>query len=465
MQDAISTAAFPAVTQRLSDFITTVRPEDLSHKSITWATHTLLDWTGVTLAARDDPSVMLLIDELCEADDGGGSTAVSLFGHCRRARLLDAALINGTAGHALDYDDVNPLLGGHPSVPTIPVALALGELLGLSGRDVLAAIVVGIEVETAVGSMTGTSHYEKGFHNTSTIGIFGAAATAAWLLKLNEQTTRAALGLAASQAAGLKCNFGTMTKPFHAGMAATNGLRAARLAARGYTARGDAIEARLGFADTQVPSFDPHVWTSPLVGTNDPQERTFGIERTLFKYHAACYGAHAALEAAGKLRAEEGISLDDVETVTLFMPARAEGQCAQPEPDSGLAMKFSTQHLAAIALDGVDTAALDTYSADVANDQRYVEARRRVSLRFEPERDRFVTDIEARLRDGRVVRAQGNVGVPATDLDAQWQKLVVKFASIATPVIGPENASRAQSQIRSLISAPDINSLVETISG
>lgn len=465
MQDAVSGIATSAVTQRLAEFVANVRAEDLSPKSMTWASHTLLDWMGVTLAARDEASVRLLIDEVCEDTDETSAKAVALFGHGRRARLLDAALINGTAGHALDYDDVNPLLGGHPSVPTIPVALGLGELLGASGRDVLATIVVGIEVETAIGSMTGTSHYDKGFHNTSTIGAFGAAATAAWLLKLDEAKTRVALGLAASQAAGLKCNFGTMTKPFHAGMAAANGLRAARLAARGFTARADAIETRQGFAATQVPAFDPAAWVSPLHNPGTVESRTFGIEHTLFKYHAACYGAHAALEAAGTLRREQGVSLDEIEAITIFMPARAEGQCDQPEPDSGLAMKFSTQHLAVVALDGVDTAALETYSADVANSPFYVEARRRVSLVFEPERDRYVTDIEARLRDGRVVGAQGNVGIPAADLDGQRQKLAGKFASLATPVIGAENAADAVSEVRSLASASDITRLIRLTSG
>ncbi len=152
-----------------------------------------------------------------------------------------AALINGAAGHALDYDDVVSALNGHPTAPVAPAVLAQAEEAKASGKAVIDALIAGVEVEAALGAMTGGSHYEKGFHATCTLGTIGAAAGCARLMGLDEVQTGWALGIAASQAAGLKCNFGTMTKPFHVGKAAANGLLAARLAARGFTAYPEAI--------------------------------------------------------------------------------------------------------------------------------------------------------------------------------------------------------------------------------
>ncbi|MEO1693859.1 MAG: MmgE/PrpD family protein, partial [Pseudomonadota bacterium] len=238
------------VTARLAHFVCQATAEAaLDGTNATWARHAYLDWLGVTLAARDEPVVAILVKEVLERRSQSEAVGHRVVGHGMRTGLLDAVMINGAASHALDYDDVNPCLGGHPGVVTIPVALALAELNPhMTGRDFLAALVVGYEVGGAIGQMLGTSHYARGFHNTGTIGTFAATAVAAWLLRLDQRSTEIAFGLAASQAAGLKCNFGTMTKPFHAGAAAKNGLRAARLAACGMTANPFAASSAVGFA-------------------------------------------------------------------------------------------------------------------------------------------------------------------------------------------------------------------------
>ncbi len=132
--------------------------------------------------------------------------------------------MNGAAGHALDFDDTHMAMGGHPSAPIIPAILALAETTGASGRDVLEAIVVGVEAECRLGAIIGAQHYVVGFHSTGTIGTFGAAAACAHMLRLDEGGWLCALGLAGTQAAGLKSGFGTMAKPLHAGRAASNGL-------------------------------------------------------------------------------------------------------------------------------------------------------------------------------------------------------------------------------------------------
>ena len=214
----------------------------------------VLDYLGCAIAGARDPLVGMLLDEVAEA---GGTAQASVVGYSSRLPALSAALVNGAAGHALDYDDVNIAMPGHPSVAVLPGLLALAELRGSSGREVLAAFVAGYETACHIGAVLSPGHYAQGFHSTATIGSFGAAAACARLLGLDAETIATALGIAGTQAAGLKSQFGTMCKPFHAGKAAQNGLLAARLAARGFSSRTDLIECVQGFAATHGPDFSP----------------------------------------------------------------------------------------------------------------------------------------------------------------------------------------------------------------
>src|ERR1041385_1805418 len=189
----------------------------------------VLDYYGVALAGAGDPLVAILLDELAEA---GGAAQAGIIGHTARLPVMSAALVNGAIGHALDYDDVNLAMPGHPSVAILPGLLALAEARQSSGRDVIAAFVAGYETACRIGSALRPGHYNLGFHSTGTVGAFGAAAACAHLLGIDAEAMARALGIAGTQAAGLKAQFGTMCKPFHAGKASQSGLLAARLAAR-----------------------------------------------------------------------------------------------------------------------------------------------------------------------------------------------------------------------------------------
>src|SRR3954467_5847511 len=248
----------------------------------------VLDYYGVALAGADDPLAKILLDELAEA---GGATQASIIGHKARLPPLSAALVNGAIGHALDYDDVNLAMPGHPSVAILPGLIALAEMRRSSGRELIAAFVAGYETACRIGSALRPGHYNLGFHATGPVGAFGAAAPCARLLGLDAEATARALGIAGTQAAGLKSQFGTMCKPFHAGKASQNGLLAARLAARGFSSRPDTVECEQGFAATHGPDFHPEAALA------DPPDG-FYILANLFKYHAACYLTHGPIETA-----------------------------------------------------------------------------------------------------------------------------------------------------------------------
>jgi len=211
------------ITRQLASHASGMSYNSLSKKARTVGKHAILDWLGVSLAGGQEPLVAILRDQAAGEGLGGQST---LLGLGTQGSVSQASLINGAAGHALDYDDVHPKVGGHPTVPVAPVAFALSERDNLSGRDLLTAIVAGIETEARVGSLIGDGR-DHGWHQTSTVGVFGAAAAAALLLGLDNEATTRALGIAGTQAVGLMASFGTMCKPLHAGMAAEAGYRAA----------------------------------------------------------------------------------------------------------------------------------------------------------------------------------------------------------------------------------------------
>lgn len=415
-----------APTRDLARWSSALAASQVSDSAMLWAKHCLLDWFGVTIAGAREDLAPLLLEEF-----GGSDGPVTLVALNARAKAHDAALVNGTLSHALDYDDVNADMGGHPTAPVGAAALALGEALGKSGRDVLLAFIAGYEVECQLGAMGSHSHYEKGFHSTGTLGTFGATAAAARLMGLDAERTAIAFGIAASEAAGLKYNFGTMTKPLHVGKAAMNGVIAARLAARGFTARDDAIEGPQGFAYTQMPEFTPRA-------IRPEASAPFEVEANLFKYHAACYLTHSSIEAIRDLKRRHNISLDDVEKITLTVDKGHLKVCDIPEPKTGLEIKFSIRHLAAMALGGEDTAALGTYSDEMANRPVYRNGSHRVVIdpKTLPQATRHGAAVALVLKDGRELLAETNVGIPAHDVAGQGDKLRAKFHSLAEPVIG-----------------------------
>ncbi len=432
-------------TAALAGRLTGLTWSDVTPEAATVAKQCLLDWLGVSIAARDEPLVRILLDEFAE---GGESTII---GSSRRARLHDAVLINGAQSHALDFDDVITAMNGHPTVPVAPVAIGLAEALGSSGREALLAFVTGVETECRVGRLMGPSHYAKGWHATATFGTFGAMAAAAKLLGLSDEQTRHAFGLAGTQAAGLKSVFGTMSKPLHAGEAAQNGLLAARLAARGFTSDTEILDSEQGFAATQSTT------VSRAAALADPSQR-FYVTDALFKYHAACYLTHNAIEAAEKLRNAHGLEPAAVEAVRVHVNAGHMGVCNIAEPRTGLECKFSLRMTTALALAGEDTFQEALFSDATATRADLVALRRRVSVI--PDAKGPGSTVEIELTDGRTLSETVDVARPARNLDAQQAQLERKFRHLAEPALGAAVASRTIAICRNLEAAPDLAELL-----
>ncbi|MFI4934357.1 MAG: MmgE/PrpD family protein [Caulobacterales bacterium] len=442
-----TTTSTQSITAALADRLSAMRLEDLPPAALTVAKQCLMDWIGVTLAGRDEPLARILVSELAPTDQADGA---SLLGHGRRARIDDAVLINGAMGHALDFDDVI-LAMGHPTAPVAPVVFALAEQRNASGAEALLAFIAGVEAECRVARLMGPSHYAKGWHGTATFGTFGATMAAAKLLSVEGLALTHAFGLAGTQAAGLKSVFGTMSKPLHAGKAAQNGLLAARLAARGFTSDADVLASSQGFAATQSTTASPDAALA--------ERETPWVADALFKYHAACYLTHDAIEAAIQLRDEEKIAPEAIEAVSVRVPAGHLGVCNIQEPATGLECKFSLRMTTALALAGEDTFQDALYSDETARRADLVALRGRVSI--DPTLVGRGSVVSVRLKDGRTLSRTGDVSQPMRDLPAQQAKLERKFASLASRALGRERTDEVIALCRGLEGQASVRRLLE----
>jgi 2-methylcitrate dehydratase PrpD len=316
---------------------------DVPAQALHWAKVGILDTLGVTLAGSREPA-----SRLCALSLGLGEGPSLLLGSRQRTSALDAALVNGTASHALDFDDCNNTLGGHPSAPVLPALLALADERSCSGADFVLAYVAGFEVETKIALAVNFHHYQKGWHPTATLGVFGAAAACARLMNLDAEKTACALALAASFAAGIKANFGTMTKPLHVGNSSRNGLLAARLAANGFTANSASVfEHEQGFLDvfngpgTYDTARALATWASPLDIVSP------GIA---IKQYPCCGTTHPAIDAMLSLVREHDLGPDKVQRVQAWIHQRRLQHTNRPQPASALDAKFSLQYVLARAL-------------------------------------------------------------------------------------------------------------------
>jgi 2-methylcitrate dehydratase PrpD len=417
------------LTDRLWDRFGSLRLDDVPPSVGQVAKQCILDWWACAVAGSREPLAEILRDELAGFDG-----PCTLVGSDRRAGPLSAAMINGATGHALDFDDTHTIMGGHPTAPLFPAALALAQEQNRSGADLLTAFIVGFEIESQLGSAIGDEHYRKGWHQTSTIGVFGACAAAAWLLGLDHRRFSSAMGNAASSSSGLKANFGTMTKPFHAGSAAERGLLAARLAARGFTANGEAIDGNQGLAQAAGSG-------SLRRASVDRFHDGWLLPSTLFKYHAACYLTHAGIEATRAVLDDlGGASVVTVEKVTLTVNPSILDVCGIADPTDGLEAKFSLRGTQALTLAGVDTGAIASFTDGPIRRPEVRALVERVSVEADPSMSTTQTRSSVITRDG-TYEGFHDSGVPERDLDLQARKLADKFTALAGPILGDATAT------------------------
>ena len=420
--------------------------DDLPGDVRTVAGQCILDWFGCALAGSREPLSGILRDEFASS-----AGECSLVGSELRADMLRAAMVNGAAGHALDFDDTSAVMGAHATVPLLPAVLALAERQGRSGADVITAYAVGMEVQSRIGTSIGVEHYGKGWHTTSTIGVFGAAAASSWLLAIDHAAFGTAMGIAASNASGLKANFGTMTKPLHPGQAAERGLLAACLAARGYTSNSEAIGGNQGLAQA---AGNGELDAARLARLDD----AWATPSTLFKHHAACHLTHAGIEATNSV-IEGGVDCSDIRSITMTVNPAILDVCGIADPVTGLEAKFSLRGTQALLVRGVDTAAIASFSDEPINRADVQSFIPNVVIETDEALHTMATKVKVRTDSG-LVEAASDISRPATDLDAQGAQLRAKFDALAAPVLGNSGARELGDRLATFDGADDVRALL-----
>ena len=333
------------ITRKIGEYVARVGAEDFSPRAVYTAKAGIIDCLGCMLAGLKEP----LVDILCQfIGTPGGALGATVVGRGFRTSAAEAAFLNGAAGHALDYDDITTPIKGHPSVVLLPSALALGEEQGATGQEVLLAYIVGFEVACSVAAGMSPGYFDDlGWHPTGPLGILGAAAAAARLLKLDARQSAMAISLEASQASGLRQNFGTMTKPFHAGTASRAGIIAAKLVEAGFTASTDGIEGRFGFmrAFSGGQGYDAGKVLEAL-GTVSHLE-TNGID---IKKYPCCGSTLPALDALFLLLKGQEVDPHEVEEVEVRVDFDPPRSLIHSRPKTTLEGKFSMQYCVAAAL-------------------------------------------------------------------------------------------------------------------
>jgi 2-methylcitrate dehydratase PrpD len=437
----------PPVTQMLADFV-------VRHPSRGWsdaveheAHRTLMNWVGCAVGAaqHEAAAAALAAVQLLQP-----AAQASILGRSERVDMASAALIMGISSHTFDFDDTHLKTIIHPAGPVASAALALAEHLGASGRALIDALVLGIDVSCRVGNAMYPDHYDRGWHITGSTGMLGAAAACARLLRLDERQTAMALGIAASQPIGMREQFGTMTKPFHPGGAARAGLMAALMAQQGYTASARALEAPRGMMQTVSTKND---WS----GITSELGSRFEISFNTYKPFACGIVIHPSIDACVQLRGQ-GVTPGQVERIELKVHSLVLELTGKKEPADGLQAKFSVYHGCAAGL-SFGRAAEDEFADAIVNRADMVALRRKVVATVDDGIDEASADVTAVLADGQrihvfVEHAIGSLARPMSDL-----QLEAKFRGMAEALLGAERCGALIAACWAAGDAPELRSL------
>ncbi len=419
------------VTRTLARYVIAAKYEDLPAPVRKEGARTLLNWAGCAIGGSRHETLDCAIAAL---GPFSGPAQATVLGRKERFDVMHAALMNGISSHIFDYDDTHLRTIIHPAGPVASAILAYSEYRPVSGRDFMNALVLGTEVECRIGNSVWPNHYDIGWHITGTAGVFGAAAAVGKLLGLNEQQMIWALSLAATQPVGLREMFGSMTKSFHPGRAAQNGLTAAFLASKNYTSSDQGIEAARGWANVLSTARNYAEITEHL-------GKTYEISINTYKPFACGIVIHPTLDACIQLRNQYKLTADQIESVQLQVNPLVQELTGKKAPQTGLEGKFSVYYAAAVAL--VQGAAGEKQFSDkLVKDPVIVALRDRVAIKVDPKMPPEKVRVSITTRDGRTLDkfiedAIGSVKNPMSD-----QALETKFSDLADGVIPKARAGK-----------------------
>ena len=448
------------VTAILAKFTTDLHYEKIPRKAVETAKIALRDCLGVALAGSREEDARIAA-EIARQERAREETSV--IGQGFRTSALNAALANGTAAHALDFDHSFTIMG-QPTAPVAPATFALGETLGASGRQVIEAYVAGFEVTAKlVHSLRDSAH--DGWHAPSTLGSFGAAAACSKLLGLDAAKTQMALGITASMASGIVANFGTMTKPLHVGLGARNGVLAAKLAGGGYTANPKAIEGGFGFYSVLHENTEIHEQAIEELG------RSYALITDGLRIKPyPCGGlTHQVIDSVLELRAKRGLTAEMIDRVDVDVVKHTFDRIVFRVPQTGIQGKFCMPYLVARAIiDG--KIGLHIFTDSAVRDQNVLKLAERVQMNLDSNLKKSDAAgrpcrVTVRLKNGQTFTREAQHAKGGPEHPMSEAELRDKFTECAREAIDASSAAKVLDYIESLESLSDIRPLCDFIRG
>lgn len=439
----------PSVTHILASFVAT-------HPSKGWddsveheALRTFMNWLGCAIGAANHESVAAALAAINTLEP---TAQAAVLGRSERVDIASAAMLNGISSHTFDFDDTHLKTIIHPAGPVASAVLALAEKTGSSGREIIDALVLGIDVSCRVGNMVYPEHYDRGWHITGSTGTLGAAAACARLLKLDTAQTTMALGIAASQPVGLREQFGTMTKPLHPGAAARAGMMSALLAQQGFTASAKAIEAPRGFAQVLSTKQD---WNEI---TDELGER-FEISFNTYKPFACGIVIHPSIDGVIRLRNQHQLQPDDIARVELKVHGLVLELTGKLTPQTGLEGKFSIYHSCAAGL-LFGSAGETEYADGIVNRPDVVALREKITATIDNSIHEAASDVTIICHDGRQLHERVEHAIGSLENPMSDEQLSAKFDGLVNPVIGSEKGEALKALCWHLAAQPNVSELI-----
>ncbi len=451
--------------EKIVQFILETNFQNIPPEAVEKGKWAFLDTVGLILAGSTEPCGRIAIELVKEF---GAKPTATVIGGGFRTSEPSAAFANGVSAHAHECDDADLEILVHPSPPIIPAILAVGESIDASGKDIMAAYIIGWEVIGGIGRAVQPQlqHMIRGWHGTGTIGTFGATAAVTKLLKLDAQQIRMALGIAGSEAAGLMQQFGTMSKPFHAGNAARSGVVAAMLAKKGFTADPDILESRGGFFNVFNGEGN---YDAARVARKLGNPYTFISPGALIKKYACTATFQIPIEAMQELVKREGFAAEDVEWIEDGIHPMQEGLSRFDYPQKHLEAKFSERFAIAACIVYPDLTGLAPYEQERVSDSRVQELMKKIKVYVHPELTEkapasvVIHFLKVRLKDGREfsMRADKAGGVPGNPLSEA--ELLAKYRDCAQRVLPSSKIDRSIELINALEKLEDISMLTKVL--
>jgi 2-methylcitrate dehydratase PrpD len=456
------------LTLEVASFVAQTRFRDVPSDVVQLARGFILDGLGVALAGSTDECARIVRAHIRHMSGKGES---SILGTSLAAPAPKAALANGVAGHAMDYDDtqlstskeaVYGLLT-HPTTPVLAAILAVGEKDKVSGEDFVVAYILGVEVECRIADAIHARHYQSGFHSTATMGGLGAAMAVGKILRLKEEQLIRSLGIAASMAGGLRENFGTMTKPLHAGRAAENGVTAALLARDGFTAAANILEARRGFFNAMAGGYDESKISGRLGSPYFMKEPGISI-----KPYPSGSLSHPAQDLILDLVKEHDLEAEDIHHIDVGTNSNVPNALIYPMPKTALEGKFSIPFCMAIAV-LERRAGIAQFQDREVRDKRVVELMKRVTLYVDDELEALGYDqvrsrIRITLKNGRIIEGRYDVARGHPEKPMSWTELGDKFRDCAGLILADKNAEKAMQLVARIEELKSLKPLFRALS-